>query len=420
MKGRVLAALLAVVVVVSIATVFGHANVVVFPALYAQPVLSQSAPCDLSHVVRMGKVWQVLPTGTNDTANLQCAFDQAVAVQGSTVLLASGTYYTGQVVVSGFRGSFRGRGMDQTIIKTLDRPLRVTYLDFQLDLPTPESGSNPWPSIFAFVGGDILVSDLSLYATENSGTTGWTFTGLGVDVYELAHGFVVVGSEVPGQSYRQANAALYRVHVEGLPREGSLYGYNLINASYYEGFLGADALPLQGTFDVHDSEFRQVGGTNLFNLYDAQVSITGNTYSDSFEGMDIGYLVNTAYTFAHNTVLNISSPFFGGLYLYGSYDSSTLSIGGNAFTGVNGIFFDDTVAFSGDMNTRLLKNSVQGDSGLGIYLSPGTTDALVVCSSPKDTVDNLGTDNRLVACQERGRSSAFVKGLLPEVPRRRP
>ena len=383
---------------------------IMFLAFYAQPALCQSASCDSNHVVRRGTVWQVLPTGMDDTANLQCAFDQAVTAPGSTVLLGSGTYYTGQVAVLGFVGNFRGIGMDQTIIKTLDRPLRVTYLDFEVNLPTPESGSNPWPSIFAFVGGNIIISDLSLYSTANSGTTGWTFTGFGVNVYELAHGFVVVGSMVPGQNYRQANAAVYRVRIEGLPRVGSLYGFNLINATYYEGFLGPDQLPLKGKFDVHDSRFRQVGGTNLYNLYGSQVSITGNTYRDSFEGMDMGYLVNTDYSFGQNEVLNISSPFgFGGVLLYGSYDSSTLSILGNTFTGVNGIFFDNTVAFSGDMKTQLLENAVEKDSGVGIYLSPGTRDCLIVCNSPADTVNNLGTDNKLVDCQQQTPSEAAAR-----------
>src|ERR1017187_8804804 len=150
----------------------------VFLVSVAQAALGDPAPCDPNHVLRSGKVWQVLPTGTDDTANLQCAFDQAVTVPGSTVLLAGGTYYTGQVAVSGFVGTFRGVGINDTIIKTLDRMLRVTYLDFQLNPPTPENGSNPWPSVFAFVGGDIVISDLSLFATASSGTTGWTFPGL--------------------------------------------------------------------------------------------------------------------------------------------------------------------------------------------------------------------------------------------------
>jgi hypothetical protein len=126
------------------------------------------------------------------------------------VFLSAGTYHTGQVAVSGFVGNFRGVGSNDTIIKTLDRTLQVAPLNFFVNPPTPESGSNPWPSIFAFVGGDIVISDLSFYATENSWTTGWTWTWLGITVYELAHGFVVVGPVVPGQNYTEANAAAPR------------------------------------------------------------------------------------------------------------------------------------------------------------------------------------------------------------------
>jgi hypothetical protein len=341
------------------------------------------------------------PNGTDDTTNIQAALDTCVAYgKNCTAQLAAGTYHTGQVVASGFVGSFRGAGMNETIIKTLDRPLYVTYLDFFLNPPTPESGSNPWPSLFAFVGGDIVISDLSLYATENSGTTGWTFTGLGVNIYELAHGFVVVGSEVPGQNYREANAALYRVHIEGLQRAGTVYGFNLINATYYEGFLGADTLPLRGRFDIHDSQFRQVGGTNLYNLYGAQISITRNTYSDSFEGMDVGYLSNTTYEYAQNEVLNISlGAVLGGVYFYGSFDTSTLFIRGNVFTGVYGPYFDNSATFSGDMMCQLLKNAVENDTGVGIYLGPGTRDCLVVLKTCEDTVLDLGTNNKIVGCK---------------------
>lgn len=376
---------------------FGVVAVIVVLTFFAQPAIGQLASCDKNYVLQYWKVWHVRPTGTDDTANLQCAFDQAVTVPGSTVLLARGTYHTGQVAVSGFAGTFRGVGMHQTIIKTLDRPLRVTYQDMELNPPTPENGSNPWPAIFAFVGGDIVISDLSLYATANSGTTGWTFTGLGTTLYELALGFVVLGSEVPGQNYREANAALYRVHIEGLPRDGTFYGYNLINAVYFEGWLGAGLLPLRGRFGVHDSEFRHTGGTNVLNLYDAHVSITGNSYSDSFEGMDIGQLTNTRYEFSRNQALNIS---MWGVFVYGPWISSSVTIDQNVFTGVNGPYFDDSVTFGGHMSCHLVRNAVEQETGVGIYLGPGTSGCQVVCQSPNDTVTNLGTDNKLVGCQK--------------------
>jgi len=372
---------------------------------------TQPAQCDPNYVARFGNVWLVFPTGTDDTANIQCALDHAVTQRGSTVLLRAGVYHTGQIAETGFIGTFRGAGMDETIIKTLDRTLKVTPTDFFVNPPTPEDGANPWPSIFAFVGGDIVISDLSFYSTPNVWTTGWTWTGLGVTVYELAHAFVVVGPVVPGQDYTKASAAFRRVRIEGVTQEGTLYGYDPISAIYYEGFFGApygETLPLKGTFDAHDSQFAQVGGgTNLFNLYDSQVSITRNRFADSFEGMDLGILTNTTYEFADNEVSNASA---WGLNPWGPYTSSTLLVENNVFTNTPmGLDFDNTVTFAGDMKCQLIKNGVENVTDVGIYLGTGVTDCLVVCKTPSDTVENLGTGNQLDGCRAVTASGATTQ-----------
>ena len=64
-----------------------------------------AAPCNSSFVVRHGAIITVLPTGVDDTENLQCAFDTAVAAdQGASVRLEEGTYHTRQIVVNDFNG----------------------------------------------------------------------------------------------------------------------------------------------------------------------------------------------------------------------------------------------------------------------------------------------------------------------------
>lgn len=398
---------------------------ITFLAFYAQPTLCQSASCNPNHVFHFLNVWQVLPTGTDDTGNLQCAFNQAVKVPGSTVLLVSGTYHTGQVAVFDFVGTFRGVGMDETIIKTLDRTLRVAPENFFVNPPTPESGSNPWPSIFAFVGGDIVISDLSFYSTPNVTTTGWTWTGLGITVYELAHGFVVVGPVVQGQGYTEANAALYRVRIAGVTQQGTLFGYDPITAVYYEGFFGApfgQTLPLRGKFDAHDSEFQHLGCTTcLYNLYGARASITHNRSADTSEGMDMGGgVVNTTYEYADNEVFNSSA---WGVNLFGPFSSANLLIKNNVFTGSGmGLYLDDTVTFAGDMKCQLLKNGVEDVTGVGIYLGSGVTGCLVVCKSPTDTVKNLGTNNKLIDCQEApaDKMNTQIERMLAKAAQKRP
>ena len=111
-----------------------------------------------------------------------------------------------------------------------------------------------------------------------------------------------------------------------------------------------------------------------------------------------------SYEFANNKASNISlGAVLGGVYLYGSFDSSTLFISGNDFTGVYGPYFDNSVTFSGDMRCQLLKNAVENETGVGIFLGTGTSGCLVACKTPQDTVQNLGTDNKLVGCRAVGK-----------------
>ena len=60
----------------------------------------------------------VRPTGVDDTANLQAAFDAAVAAgPGSVVELAEGHFYLSEpVVVNDFSGTFRGQGSSRSVI----------------------------------------------------------------------------------------------------------------------------------------------------------------------------------------------------------------------------------------------------------------------------------------------------------------
>jgi hypothetical protein len=118
----------------------------------------------------------------------------------------------------------------------------------------------------------------------------------------------------------------------------------------------------------------------------------------------------SSYEYADNEVLNAS---LWGIAFSGSLDSSRLRIEKNTFTGTNGPYFDDSVTFSGDMKCQLLKNGVTNVSDVGIYLGPGTRDCLVVCKTRKDTVTNLGMDNKVNACQEVGKT--LNRGVPPNI-----
>ena len=86
--------------------------------------------CDPDFVLQDSIVFTVLPTGTDDTANLQCAFDAAVAAgDGAEVRLVAADYHTAQIVVYDFLGKFSGAGATT--------PSSTTYLVYPLRLILP-------------------------------------------------------------------------------------------------------------------------------------------------------------------------------------------------------------------------------------------------------------------------------------------
>ena len=89
-----------------------------------------SGVCDGVHVKQRGKSLTVSPTGTDDTANLQCALDRGTAAgRGATVNLTSGTFHTAQLRAFNFQGTLRGDGMDSTILENLPNlPVAVDWV----------------------------------------------------------------------------------------------------------------------------------------------------------------------------------------------------------------------------------------------------------------------------------------------------
>jgi hypothetical protein len=112
------------------------------------------------------------PNGTDDTAVIQAALNACVAHgPGCTVQLAAGTYLTKQLFAKDFYGTFKGRGMDVTIIQALPN------LEVSQEVPiwaSPPSVDNKYPTLITFFGGDVHVSDMTIRELEiNPFETGW-------------------------------------------------------------------------------------------------------------------------------------------------------------------------------------------------------------------------------------------------------
>lgn len=347
--------------------------------------------CDPAFVLQSGKVLSVLPNGVDDTANLQCVFDAATAIGADVqVRLSAGTFHTAQVVVNGFDGTFAGVGADATVITNLPN-LYVTPVDMYLN---PPSATNPWASLIAFVGGNIAISDLAIKITGDHPTMGWTIFGIDPPLTELAQAIVVLGSE--------AYVKVERVLVEGELMDNSLYGYNLINGIYFEGFMGEPPwAPISGSFEVYDSTFKHMAsGSPVFNLINSTVTISRNKYQDTgFDAADTTELINTNLAFTHNQV---DGALFG-FWVYTNITESSgsnLLIRNNVFHATYGIYFEGTF---GAGNKCLLKgNNVQNVTDIGIYLGPGVSGCTVIGGSNKTNVLDLGTGNILVGVNNMG------------------
>lgn len=116
---------------------------------------TRAALADCEGVARVGHAWVVSPSGTDDTARIQCALDEARAAgRGRTVWLKPGTFHVGLVRVQGFDGYFKGAGMNAT---------RITPL-LALDCPA-ELAEGRWPVLVAFDAGYPRISDMTFEMT---------------------------------------------------------------------------------------------------------------------------------------------------------------------------------------------------------------------------------------------------------------
>jgi hypothetical protein len=359
--------------------------------------------CDPAYVTQAGSDITVKPTGVDDTANLQCAFDAAAAAgPGTNVRLVEDTYHTAQIVVNDFNGQFSGAGVEKTLVLPLP-DLFVTQGDYPLH---PPSAENRYPILFFFIDGDYSISNIAFRVVGGKPTQGWMLGEWG-PFYELACIVAVMGTE--------AHANISHVLVEGEHMADSFFGYNLINGIFVEGWMewmGSPTPPLAGTFRVTDSTFRKVGsGTPLFNLDGATVMISHNVYEDMFWGMDAADMVNSSLEFSHNSVTSA----FLGFELYNvtipESTGSTFLIKNNKFSGTYGIMVNPI--FGDGNRCLLLGNNVQHVSEIGVYLGEGTYGCTVVGGSNKTTVLDLGTDNVLVGVNNMGTGvGPTISGLM--------
>lgn len=359
----------------------------------------------------------VLPNGHDDTADIQAAFNACVSYgPGCTVQLVKGTYYTEQIAVYGFEGSFVGAGQGRTVIQGLPNlpspnPIYDTAtVQFWAGMPTGATGSNPWPDLFTFVGGTFSVSGMTITDTSPNPSAGWmifgiTFTGLWAMI------------EVTGLSGQQVAASVNGVTFIG--GAGDIAGFDSSSMLFFQGALlppgwtseTGDQIPISGSFSVTNSVFYNVSSAvGWENVLDATGSACFNTvintivqspppysvFSEPFFFVDLS---NSQLQICGNYVTNVP----GGIVVTGSQSlykfpllPSTVYVTGNDFndvnTGADGVYLSDygpSEGLASTLSAVVSGNFIQTDTSCGCYgTPPDVIPAIQTTSLVSAVVDN--------------------------------
>jgi len=323
----------------------------------------------------------VWPTGTNDTANLQAAFNHCSAMMSRcTIQLEAGTYYTDQIAAYGFRGSFLGMGEGKTIIQALpDLPSPAAAFNtatspFYLGFP---GVANPWPVLFTFVNGSFTVAGMTLTEPYAQPVVGWTS---GSVQYTALYAMLLVDGW-------HARAAIDRVTFLG--SRGDYDGYNVQQAAlgFYGTFENPAATtspyqyPLYGTFTVSNCYFHTVStGVWLYNVQ-AMVTVTGSQVAGAIIGYGYNDVSNTTVTVRDSMATQI--VYVAGFLAYQSYSwqatgptrvllvGDTFSVGKGANSIVLADFGSPSTLAASVMDTTVWTNTRCGcyNASLPLYYS---------------------------------------------------
>ena len=269
---------------------FFAALVIACLALLAAPALASAA------------TFTIHPNGHNDTHNIQKAFDAAVkAGPGSTVQLGAGHFYTNNIVVHDFNGTFRGAGEHKTVIDCL-RGLYPsgTYPDGR---PVPGvtplvlSGFTYWPVLLAFDGGHVSVSAMSFDITAASPAVS---SGFG-DAGDALGNIVLVTGNVASSSFDHVSITAGRGDDSGYNADEGLH----IGGTGPENPDGSFSAfwSTRGTESVSHCFISAQDGAHLGGLIDGStMTLTDNVIKARFFSLLISDFSDSTLTVCHNQI----------------------------------------------------------------------------------------------------------------------
>jgi len=279
-------------------------SMALFFLCYGTPLfaMSESVGCNDTFVTLSGEelVIDVTPTGSDDTVNMQCALDAAVADGIPVVRLSAGTFFISSLSVEGFKGTLEGKTKISSIISVLDNSVDCVAM----------ADSGRTPSVIKFIKGEPRIRFLTLTADHpcmgaSRISNFLHFTGGSANAADCTNDVIF--------------AAVDRIILEGTDAtSGPFVGISV----WPEGDqFGGCKVTLLGTFKLNRSEI----SNTLFGLMTtmksgAQVDVNFNEFHDNQIAV---YLLNTN----QNTTVTANKFFSTATFsaLYNGVSIATLS-----------------------------------------------------------------------------------------------
>jgi hypothetical protein len=313
----------------------------------------------------------VKPIGNDQTAAIQAAF--TAAGPGGTVQLTTGHFYISDLLVTGFRGTFKGAGQSKTVIDTPPGGVSVRTVDI------PPIGPQTTAFLLGFQDGVVRVSDLSFHVTPPAPTTWPDGThALAEDVFlfgETSAAFDHVGFAAEAGGYFGFNTDQAVLAVPDAANAGGSYSADDCTFATPEGFVAY--LLSRSRIDVGSSRgnvFTSQGvACGLYDLSASSVTVANNRFQNGNAygnptfysagvnfGQDPGLGLTPSRCLVSNNSFRVGPP------------ADAVDLWDSGFVGGEGQLLDATIAH----NTMVLSGSldltfVQNPGGIGEYYAQG-------------------------------------------------
>jgi len=371
--------------------------------------------CDHQYVKVHDNTVKVLPTGGDDTENLQCALDLATSMSWAKVKLIAGDYHTSFLEAEGFHGVFKGAGREKTTILTLPDGLDcVTRLDEAGDL-----------FLLTFGGSDVVIKGLTIGVGGEAPCTeprdGFIDDEEGYGYLDRSIGAIYATQKIGVSETCPTDTVDFRMRVYGVAVESVLPDFDAQVVEWDNFFTGVASGRLfaefacveswlRGDLIVRGSHFEGIRwGVIANSTHDSTVLFggpkpwQGNTFSDVGVGAAVAATSDTQAFVKGNHMDNVH---WWGVYLLGTDLNAGLTTSTVAKNHIVGIDTADGIG-SLDFGPEL---------GVGPLLQSTIAYNTIEVNSDFNGVYAIGTDGKIVGNRISGEmwSGIMLDGIFDE------